>query len=73
MPAHRQVVTFEEPRIARWLLGSSQPAWIWLIARLWLGWEWLPALGTPWQRGEDVDLRPRLRRRARRREPTGTT
>ncbi|HZD72033.1 MAG TPA: DoxX family protein [Actinomycetes bacterium] len=33
-------VYFEEPRLARWLLGSSAAAWIWLIARLWLGWEW---------------------------------
>lgn len=30
----------EEPRAARWLFGSSSAAWIWLIARLWLGWEW---------------------------------
>ncbi|HEX8802748.1 MAG TPA: DoxX family protein [Acidimicrobiales bacterium] len=30
----------EEPRVARWLFGSSRAAWIWLIARLWLGWEW---------------------------------
>lgn len=37
------VVTIEEPRVARWLFGSSQAAWIWLVARLWLGWEWLAA------------------------------
>ena len=30
-----------EPLLARWLFGSSRAAWIWLIARLWLGWEWL--------------------------------
>lgn len=33
----------EEPPVARWLFGSSRAAWIWLIARLWLGWEWLSA------------------------------
>ncbi len=36
-------VYFEEPRVARWLFGSSEAAWIWLIVRLWLGWEWLAA------------------------------
>lgn len=33
-------IYFEEPRWGRWLFGSSAAAWIWLIARLWLGWEW---------------------------------
>ncbi len=33
-------VYFEEPRLAKWLFGSSAAAWIWLLARLWLGWEW---------------------------------
>src|SRR5574341_1018785 len=31
---------FEEPRLARWLFGSSSAAGVWLIARVWLGWEW---------------------------------
>jgi thiosulfate dehydrogenase [quinone] large subunit len=31
----------EEPALARWLFGSSRASWIWLLARLWLGWEWL--------------------------------
>lgn len=34
-------IYFEEPPWARWLFGSTAAAWIWLIARLWLGWEWL--------------------------------
>jgi len=34
-------VYFEEPKLAKWLFGSSAAAWIWLIARLWLGWEWV--------------------------------
>ena len=37
------VVQFEEPRLAKWLFGSSKTAWFWLVARLWLGWEWLHA------------------------------
>jgi len=37
------VVQFEEPRLARLLFGSSETAWFWLVARLWLGWEWLHA------------------------------
>lgn len=36
-------VPFDEPRWARWLFGSAQAAWIWLVLRLWLGWEWLHA------------------------------
>jgi thiosulfate dehydrogenase [quinone] large subunit len=39
----REPVYIEEPAFARWLLGSSQAAWVWLIARVWLGWEWLQA------------------------------
>jgi len=37
------VVQFEEPRWSKWLFGSSATAWVWLVARLWLGWEWLHA------------------------------
>ena len=33
----------EEPPFSRWLFGSSAAAWIWLVARLWLGYEWLHA------------------------------
>jgi thiosulfate dehydrogenase [quinone] large subunit len=36
-------VYIEEPKFSRWLFGSSQAAWIWLIARIWLGWEWFQA------------------------------
>lgn len=38
-----RTVTFDEPRWAQWLFGSAQAAWIWLVLRLWLGWEWLHA------------------------------
>lgn len=37
------LATIEEPRVARWLFGSSQTAGLWLVARLWLGWEWFRA------------------------------
>ena len=36
-------VYIEEPGFSRWLFGSSAASWIWLVARLWLGWEWLQA------------------------------
>lgn len=32
-----------EPPIARWLFARSESAWIWLIIRIYLGWEWLVA------------------------------
>jgi thiosulfate dehydrogenase [quinone] large subunit len=33
-------IQIEEPRLARWLFGSTSTAWLWLVLRLWLGWEW---------------------------------
>lgn len=39
----RGTVYIEEPRPARWLFGSSKAGWLWLIPRLWLGWEWFQA------------------------------
>ncbi|NEE00616.1 DoxX family protein [Phytoactinopolyspora halotolerans] len=46
----------EEPAVARWLFGSNRAAWIWLIARLWLGWEWFQ---SGWSKvfGGDITLR----------------
>jgi thiosulfate dehydrogenase (quinone) large subunit len=32
-----------EPRSARWLFQSTAAAWIWLVVRLYLGYEWLEA------------------------------
>lgn len=34
---------FEEPTFAKWLFGSTSVAWIWLVARLYLGYEWAKA------------------------------
>lgn len=31
---------FEEPAFSKWLFASTKAAWLWLILRLWLGWEW---------------------------------
>jgi thiosulfate dehydrogenase (quinone) large subunit len=39
----QQERTFEEPKFAQWLFASPQAAWIWLVARLYLGYEWFHA------------------------------
>lgn len=39
-PQH-QVVS--DPPWAHYLLGHTEWAWVWLVPRLWLGWEWLQA------------------------------
>jgi thiosulfate dehydrogenase (quinone) large subunit len=31
----------EDPPIARFLFSNTRMAWIWLLARLWLGWAWI--------------------------------
>ncbi len=43
MTAVRETVPFEEPPWAKWLFASTQAAWLWLVLRLYLGWEWLHA------------------------------
>jgi thiosulfate dehydrogenase [quinone] large subunit len=39
----RDLVEVEEAPWGRWLFASKAAAWIWLVARLWLGYEWLHA------------------------------
>ena len=39
----KEAQIIEEPRFAKWLFDSRQAAWIWLVARLYLGYEWLHA------------------------------
>jgi thiosulfate dehydrogenase [quinone] large subunit len=39
----RGPIYIPDPPAARWLFGSNRAAWIWLVARLWLGWEWMQA------------------------------
>ncbi len=41
---------FEEPGLARWLFGSSAASWIWLVVRVYFGYEWLIA---GWERVRD--------------------
>jgi thiosulfate dehydrogenase [quinone] large subunit len=36
-------ITYEEPRAAKWLFASTGAAWIWLVARIWLGYQWAHA------------------------------
>ena len=38
-----ETVTIEEPRFARLLFNSRQGALIWLVVRMWLGYQWLHA------------------------------
>jgi thiosulfate dehydrogenase [quinone] large subunit len=39
----RETVHIEEPRFARALFGTTAFAPLWLVVRLWLGWQWLAA------------------------------
>ncbi len=33
----------QDPAFARFLFADTRAAWIWLVVRLWLGWEWIDA------------------------------
>ncbi|MBY6276036.1 MAG: DoxX family protein, partial [Symbiobacterium thermophilum] len=37
------VRTIQDPPFARFLFDNTSSAWIWLLARLYLGWQWLQA------------------------------
>jgi thiosulfate dehydrogenase [quinone] large subunit len=39
----KAIKSIEEPPVARALFGDVRWAWIWLILRLYVGWEWLSA------------------------------
>jgi thiosulfate dehydrogenase [quinone] large subunit len=39
----KQDTILEEPGFAKWLFASHAAAWIWLVARLYLGYQWLHA------------------------------
>ncbi len=41
MVARSDYVEVEDAPAAHWLFASKAAAWIWLVARLWLGYEWL--------------------------------
>lgn len=38
-----QRVVVQEPPLAQRIFGTTMLAWLWLILRFWLGWEWLHA------------------------------
>ncbi len=38
-----QTVEIPEPRLAKFIFGSSYLAWGWLVVRVYVGWEWLHA------------------------------
>lgn len=33
----------EDPKVAKFIFGSTATAWFWLIVRLYVGWQWLTA------------------------------
>lgn len=37
----RHLTTVEDPGIARFLFSDTRAGWIWLVLRIWLGWQWL--------------------------------
>ena len=43
-------IMIEDPPIARFLFQSTRAAWLWLVVRLWLGYQWLEA---GWHKFED--------------------
>lgn len=40
---NNSVIEFEEPKFAKFLLADTRMAWLWLIIRVYVGWEWLIA------------------------------
>jgi thiosulfate dehydrogenase (quinone) large subunit len=39
----REAVSIQEPKAASWLFNSAPAAWIWLVVRVYLGYEWAHA------------------------------
>jgi thiosulfate dehydrogenase (quinone) large subunit len=37
------IVRFEDPPVAKWLFGDIRLSWIWLILRIYIGYEWVVA------------------------------
>jgi thiosulfate dehydrogenase (quinone) large subunit len=42
-PSHRTPADFQEPAFVRFLFHDARAAWLWLVVRLYLGYEWLSA------------------------------
>jgi thiosulfate dehydrogenase (quinone) large subunit len=43
MTLTRTPAEFQEPRLARFLFSSPRASWIWLVVRLYVGYEWITA------------------------------
>jgi thiosulfate dehydrogenase [quinone] large subunit len=39
----QSITYYEEPRVSKWLFASPQAGLIWLVVRVWLGYQWLHA------------------------------
>ncbi len=51
----KAVVQIPEPPISRFLFADTRMAWVWLIIRLYVGWQWLVA-GTEKLTGYSIDI-----------------
>jgi len=40
---HNDPINIPEPKLARMFFGDTRFAWIWLVLRVYLGWEWIHA------------------------------
>lgn len=60
IPKKEYVRTLEEPPVSKALFGGIRWAWIWLIVRLYVGYQWLNAgigkIGSPAWTGEDAGV-----------------
>jgi thiosulfate dehydrogenase [quinone] large subunit len=41
--ARGRYTEFEDPRLAKFLFNNTAMAWVWFVARLWLGYKWIDA------------------------------
>jgi thiosulfate dehydrogenase [quinone] large subunit len=39
----QSITYYEEPKVAKWLFGSTHAGLLWLVVRIWLGYQWLHA------------------------------
>ena len=36
-------IEIEDPPIAKFIFGNTIFSWVWLVIRVWLGWQWVSA------------------------------
>lgn len=41
--SNKELISFQDPSFAQSLFGDIRWSWIWLILRVYVGWEWLSA------------------------------